>query len=64
MSCVRFETVGTNYSVSRKGETTESSAWNPMLLDSVQAIRFVAERLDSLADRVVFLGGAGQPDVS
>lgn len=30
----------------------------PMLLDSVQAIRFVAERLDSLAERVVFLGGA------
>ncbi len=29
-----------------------------MLLDSVQAIRFVAERLDALAERVVFLGGA------
>ena len=29
-----------------------------MLLDSVQAIRFVAERLDSLAERMVFLGGA------
>lgn len=29
-----------------------------MLLDGVQAIRLVAERLDSLAERVVFLGGA------
>jgi len=29
-----------------------------MLLDGVQAIRLVAERLDSLGDRVVFLGGA------
>jgi predicted nucleotidyltransferase len=29
-----------------------------MLLDSVQAIRFVAERLDSLIERMVFLGGA------
>ena len=29
-----------------------------MLLDSVQAIRFVAERLDSLTERMVFLGGA------
>lgn len=29
-----------------------------MLADSVQAIRFVAERLGSLCDRVVFLGGA------
>ena len=29
-----------------------------MLLDSVQAIRFVAERLDSLNERMVFLGGA------
>jgi predicted nucleotidyltransferase len=33
-------------------------SWSPMLLDSVQAIRLVAERLDSLAERVVFLGGA------
>jgi hypothetical protein len=30
----------------------------PMLLDSVQAIRFVAERLDLLTERMVFLGGA------
>jgi predicted nucleotidyltransferase len=29
-----------------------------MLLDSVQAIRFVAERLDTLTERMVFLGGA------
>ena len=29
-----------------------------MLPDSVQAIRFVAERLDSLNERMVFLGGA------
>jgi hypothetical protein len=29
-----------------------------MLLDSAQAIRFVAERLDSLNERMVFLGGA------
>jgi hypothetical protein len=29
-----------------------------MLLDSVQAIRFVAERLDVLTERMVFLGGA------
>jgi predicted nucleotidyltransferase len=29
-----------------------------MLLDSVQAIRLVAERLDSLTERMVFLGGA------
>lgn len=29
-----------------------------MLLDSVQAIRFVAERLDALTERMVFLGGA------
>lgn len=29
-----------------------------MVLDGVQAIRLVAERLDSLTDRMVFLGGA------